>query len=89
MVNTVCVEADHGHDLHRLTDHMTKLRNLKEENRDYSAFRFSLQLMIEQVLTNVIVCLMISHKNYVQKLHKRASMLQWILGMLVFLAKLI
>ena len=44
MVDTVCVNADHGHDLHLFADHMTKLRNFtKEENRDFSAFRFSLQ----------------------------------------------
>ena len=49
-------------------------------NRDFSAFRFSLQLMLEQALTNLIVCLMISHKKYIQMLHKRDSMLQWILG---------
>ena len=75
------VNADHGRDLHPLADHMTKIRNFtKEENRDFSKFRFSLQLMLEQLLTNVIVCLTISHKNYIQKLHKRASMLRWILG---------
>ena len=28
----------------------------------------------------LIVCLMISHKNNIQQLHKRATMLQWILG---------
>ena len=61
MVNTVWVNADHGCDLHPLADHMTKLRNFtKEESRDFSAFRFSLQLMLEQALTNLIVCLMIS-----------------------------
>ena len=39
MVNTVWVNADHGHDLHPLTDRMTKLRNFtKEQNRDFSAF---------------------------------------------------
>ena len=44
MVNTVWVNADHGHDLHPLADHMTKLQNfIKEQNRDFSAFRFSLQ----------------------------------------------
>ena len=59
MVNTVWVKADHGRDLHPLVDHMARLRNFtKEENRDYS-----LQLMLEQALTNLIVCLMISHKN--------------------------
>ena len=63
MVNTVWVNADHGSDLHPLGDHMTKLRNFaKEENLDFSAFRFSLQLMLEQALTNLIVCLMISQK---------------------------
>ena len=38
------VNADHVRDLHPLADHMTKLRNVtKEENRDFSAFQFSLQ----------------------------------------------
>ena len=61
MVNTVWVNADHGHDLYFLADHMTKLQYFtKEENRDFSAFRFSLWLMLEQALTNLIVCLMIS-----------------------------
>ena len=69
MVNTVWVNADYGRNLHPLADHMTKLRNFTtEENRDFSAFRFSLQLMIEQALTNIIVCQMISQKNYIQKL---------------------
>ena len=45
--------------------------------------QFDFQLMIEQALTNLIVCLMIS-QNYIQKLHKRASMLLWILGRFVF-----
>ena len=67
-VNTVWVNADHGRDLHPLADHMTKLRNFtKEENRDFSPFRFSLQLMLEQTLTNLIVCLMNSPK----KLHTK------------------
>ena len=56
MVSTVWVNDDHGRDFHPLTDHMSKLRNFnKEENRDFSAFRFSLQLMLEQALTNLIV----------------------------------
>ena len=43
-----------------------QLRNFtKEENRDFSAFWFSLQLMLEQALTNLIVCLTIS-QNYIQ-----------------------
>ena len=85
MVNTVWVNADHGRDLYPLADHKTKLRNFtKEENRNFLAFQFSLQLMHEQALTNFIVRLMISQKNYIQKLHKRDSMLQWILGRFVF-----
>ena len=58
MANTVWVNADHGHDLHLLADHITNL-----QNRDFAAFRFSLQLMIEQALTNLIFCLMISQKT--------------------------
>ena len=84
MVNTVRVKADHGCDFLFHTHgayHMTKLRHFtKEVYRDFSAFRFSLQLMLEQAFTNLIVFLMISQKNYIEKLHKRASMLQWILG---------
>ena len=69
MVNTVWLNADHGHNLHLFADHMTQLKNFtKEKNRDISAFRFSLQLMLEQALTNLIVCLMIS-----QKLHTKVS----------------
>ena len=69
MVNTVWVNADHGRDLHPLADHMTKLRNFtEEENHEFSAFRFSLQLILEQALTNLIVCLMIS-----QKLHTKVA----------------
>ena len=49
MVNTVWVNADQGCDLHPLANHTTKLRNFtKEENHDFSAFRFSLQLMLEK-----------------------------------------
>ena len=56
MVNTVWVNANHGRDLHPLADHMTKLRNFtNEENHDFSGFRFSLQLMLVQALTNLIV----------------------------------
>ena len=63
MVNTVWVNSDHGHDLHPLADHMTKLKKFtKEEICDFSAFIFSLQLMLEQALLNLIVCLMISQK---------------------------
>ena len=69
MVNTVWVNADHGHNLHPLADHMTTLKNFtKEENRDFSVILFSLQLMLEQALTNLIVCLIIS-----QKLHTKVA----------------
>ena len=57
MVSTVRVNAVHGRDFHPLTDHMNK-----GENRDFSAFRFSLHLMLEQVLSNLIFCLMILQK---------------------------
>ena len=53
MVDTVWVNADHGHDFHPFADHMTKLRNFtKEENRDFSAFLFSLHLMLEQAISD-------------------------------------
>ena len=69
MVNTVWVNADHGRVFHPLADHMTKLRNFtKEENRDFSAFGCLLHLMLEQALTNLIVCLMIS-----QSLHAKVT----------------
>ena len=35
-------------------------------------------------LNNIIVCLMISQKNYLQTLHKQASMSYWILGRFEF-----
>ena len=70
MVNTVWVNADNGRDLHPLANHMTNLRNFaKEKNHDFSAFKFSLQLKLEQALTNLIVCMMISHK----KLHAKVA----------------
>ena len=59
MANTVQVNVDHGRDFNFLTDHMTK-----GDNHDISAFRFSLHLMLEQALNNLIVCLMISQKLY-------------------------
>ena len=36
MVNTVWVNADHGRDLHRLTDHMTKLKISPRKILDFS-----------------------------------------------------
>ena len=47
MVSTVWVSADHGRDFHPLVYYMTKLRNFtKEENCDFSAILFLLQLML-------------------------------------------
>ena len=69
------VNADHGRDFHPFADNMTMFRNFtKEENHDFSTFRFLVQLMLEQALTNLIVCLMISLKLHI-KFHKRASRL--------------
>ena len=86
MVNTVWVNADHGRDLHPLADHMTTLKFTKfHQGRKSTFFSISIcfQLILEQALTNVIACPTIS-QNCVQKLHKRASMLQWILGRFFF-----
>ena len=70
MVTTVWVNADHGRDLHPLPNHMTKLNNFtKEENRDFLAFPFLLQLMLGQSLANLIVCLM----NSQNKLHTKVA----------------
>ena len=56
MVNTVRVNAYHGCEFHPLADHMTKLRNFtKGEIREFSVFPFSLHLMFEQTLSNLIV----------------------------------
>ena len=67
MVNAVWVNADHGCDLHSLADHMIKLKHFTKEE-DFSAFRFLLELMLEQAITNLLVCLMIS-----QKLHAKVA----------------
>ena len=50
MINTVWVNTDRGRDLHPLADHMTKkVKKFHQgKNRDFSAFRFSLQLILEQ-----------------------------------------
>ena len=49
MVNTVRVNADLGRDLNPLADHMRKFRHFtKDANRDFSVFRFSLHLILEQ-----------------------------------------
>ena len=56
------VNADHGRDFHPLADHTTKLHNFTKGDArgEFSAFPFSLHLMFEQTLSNLIVCLMIS-----------------------------
>ena len=60
MVNSVWVNADHGHDFQPLTNHMIKLKNFtKGEICESSSFPFSLQLMCDQTLSNLIVCLTI------------------------------
>ena len=57
MVNTVRVNADHGRDFNPAAGHIIKENNFsKGENLGFPAFRFSLHLMIEQTLSNVIVC---------------------------------
>ena len=48
------VNADHGGDF-PLADHMTKLRNFTKGLKEFSAFPFSLQLMLDQTFSNVIV----------------------------------
>ena len=61
------VSADHGRYFHPLADHMTKLRNfIKGEISEFSSFPFSLDLMLDQTLSNVIVCLMISQKLHIK-----------------------
>ena len=69
MVNTVRISANHGRDFNPLTDHMTKLRNFtKGENREFSAFRFSLNFKLDIFKIYLIVCVMIS-----QKLHSKVA----------------
>ena len=67
MVNTLRVNAHRARDFHpdrSMADHVTKLHNFtKIEIRELSAFLFSVQLMFDQRLTNLIVCLMISQKR--------------------------
>ena len=61
MVNTVRVNADHGRDFRPLAVHMTKLRYFtKGEIREFSAFRFSFNLMLDKTLSHLICCLLIS-----------------------------
>ena len=66
--DAVRVNADHRRDFHPLADHMTKLRDFtKGEIREFSAFPFSFHLMFDETLSDLIVCLMISHKKTTYK----------------------
>ena len=66
------VNANLRRDLRPLADHMTKLRNFnKGEIHEFSAFPFSLKLILDQTLSDVTVCLMISPKNYIEQLDTR------------------
>ena len=63
MVQTLLVSADHERDCHPLADQMTKLLNFtKIDIREFSAFSCSLQLLFDQILSSVMVCLTISQK---------------------------
>ena len=69
MLNTLWINADHARDLCPLVDHVTKLKHFtKGDIHEFSVFPFSLHLMFEQILSNLIVCLMIS-----QKLHAKVA----------------
>ena len=52
MVSTVWINANHGRDFHPLADHDKVKKFTKEENRDFSPFRFSLNIMLQQALNN-------------------------------------
>ena len=54
------VSADHRCDFCTLVDHMTVTKFHKAEIREFSSSPFSLQLMLNQTLNNVILYLMIS-----------------------------
>ena len=46
MVNTVRVNADHGHDFHPLADHDKVKKFYQGGNSEFSAFPFLLQLNV-------------------------------------------
>ena len=63
-----------------MVDHMTvKQISPKVKFVSFSVFSFSLDLVFDQILSNLIVYLMISQKLHI-KFAQRASMLQWIPG---------
>ena len=69
MVKTVQVNADNEHEFNSLTDHMTKLQIFNKcKIHEFSAFPLLLQLMFDQTLSNLIVCLKI-----LQKLHTKVA----------------
>ena len=57
MVGTVQISADHERHFSPLADHMIKLW---EKIMIFQHFEFHFNLMLEQALSNLIVCLMIS-----------------------------
>ena len=65
MATIVRVNADHGRDFLTLADHMTTLR--KGDVRKSSAFLFSLQLLFDQILSNLILCPVIFRKKNTYK----------------------
>ena len=56
MVSIGRVNADRGRDLHHLADHMARLNNFTMgEICEFSALQFSLHLMFDETLINLIV----------------------------------
>ena len=69
MVNTLRVNAENGRHFDHLADDITKLRYFtRGEIRQFSSFSF--QLMFNQTLSNLKVCLIISHTK---KLHTKVA----------------
>ena len=65
MIKPLRVSADNGRVFRPLADHVQHFT--KVEIPEFSTFPFSFQLMLDQTLTNLIVCLMISNKNYIKQ----------------------
>ena len=57
----------------------------KGEIREFSTFSFSLHIMFDQNMKSFNSLSDDLITKYIQKLHKRASMLQWILGRFAFI----
>ena len=61
------VSTDHQRDFRPLDDHITKLQHFtKGEIREFSPFPFSLDLMFDQTLSNLIICLVISQNLHIK-----------------------